>query len=259
MSLSGPTRLFEKRGPGAAGCDRARRGACTSLCRLALLIAIAIAIAFAAPAKTAVAQVAQGPEDSLSEPQQVVHQVSEGLRRVLREDRALLVKDRAFVHRLVDRLFLPHVDFRLTCALVLGPVWERATAGERDAFMDAFKTFLVNVYATAVDEFSEWEIRYLPVELRPGDSEALVRTRVLYGGGDPIDVDYRMRRTDGRWRAYDVKAAGIGFVAIFRSSFQPIVRQKGLPGLVADLRTHNAARLGVPAPTRDARRAAPAE
>lgn len=254
MSLSGPTRLFEERGAGAAGCDRVRRGACASLCRLALLIAIAFA--FAAPSKTAVAQ---GPQDALSEPQQVVHQVSEGLRRVLREDRALLAKDRAFVHRLVDRLFLPNLDFRLTCALVLGPVWEQATAGEREAFMDAFKTFLVNVYATAVDELSEWEIRYLPVELRPGDSEVLVRTRVLYGGGDPIDVDYRMRRTDGRWRAYDVKAAGIGFVDIFRSSFQPIVRQKGLPGLIADLRTHNAARLGVPAPIRDARRAAPAE
>jgi len=189
-----------------------RRRALVCLCGLAVLVATALA---AAP-KAAIAQSPAG--GVLSEP---------------------------------HRLFLPHLDFRHTCALVLGPVWERAGADERDAFMAAFKTFLINTYATAADELSEWEIRYLPLTLRPGDREALVRTRVLYGGGDPVAVDYRMHRVDGRWLAYDVKAAGIGFVDIFRSSFQPIVRQKGLGGLIADLEAHNAKRLGVSVPTRN--------
>ena len=65
--------------------------------------------------------------------------VSDELRGVLREDRRLLERDPAYVHRLVDRLFLPNVDYRRVCALVLGPFWEQATPAQRNAFGDEFK------------------------------------------------------------------------------------------------------------------------
>lgn len=177
-----------------------------------------------------------------SDPQEVVQRVSEGLRRVLREDRRLLETDPAYVHRLVDELFLPNLDFRRTCALVLGPYWKRATAVQRDAFMVEFKAFLINTYATAVNELSEWEIRYLPLDLQPGDQDIVVRTRVLYSGGRPIQADYRMHYEDERWLVYDVEVAGIGFIEIYRSSFLHIVRRKGVDGLIDELATRNAKR-----------------
>ncbi len=180
--------------------------------------------------------------ESLSGPQQVVQRVSDGVRDVLRKDRRLLETDPAFVHRLVDELLLPNVDFQRVCSVVLGPVWKEASQAQRDAFGAEFKSLLINTYAMAVNELSEWEIRYLPLRLQPGETETVVRTRVLYPGGDPIDVDYRMYKKGDRWLAYDVAVAGVSLLANYRSTFVRMARQKGIDGLIADLAARNAMR-----------------
>jgi phospholipid transport system substrate-binding protein len=169
----------------------------------------------------------------------VVQHISDELRRVLREDRRLLETDRAYVHRLVDELLMPNVDYPRVCALVLGPFWKEASPAQRKGFGDAFKTMLINTYATAVDELSEWEIRYLPLQLKPGDTDVLVRTQVLYPGGEPIDVDYRMHERGGRWLAYDVAVAGVSLLANYRSTFVRMARQKGIDGLIEELNERN--------------------
>jgi phospholipid transport system substrate-binding protein len=180
--------------------------------------------------------------DGLAEPQQVVQRVSDGLMKVLREDRALLRDDPKYVYRLVDELFLPNVDFDGVSALVLGPYWRRASPDQREAFAHEFKNMLIRTYATAVNELSEWEIRYLPLRLQPGAKEAVVRTQIMRSGGDPIQVDYRMHQKDGRWLAYDVAVAGVSLLTNYRSTFVSLARQKGLDGLIADLSARNATR-----------------
>jgi len=185
---------------------------------------------------------AMASEVGLTAPQQVVQRLSDELRQVLRKDRTLLETDRAYVHRLVDELLMPNVDYQRVCSLVLGPVWKEANPAQREAFGAAFKTLLINTYATAVNELSEWEIRYLPLRLQPGEKEVVVRTQILYPGGEPIDVDYRMYEKGGRWLAYDVAVAGVSLLASYRSTFIRMARQKGIDGLIADLAERNALR-----------------
>jgi phospholipid transport system substrate-binding protein len=178
--------------------------------------------------------------EPLNEPQQVVQRVSEGLRRVLRENHTLLQSDPAYVHRVVEELFLPHLDFRRTCAIVLGPFWKKASVAQREAFGTEFKSLLINTYATAVNELSEWEIRYLPFEPGPGDEDVVVRTRVLSPTGEPIGIDYRMHLKGKRWLAYDVKVAGVSLLANYRSTFARMAREKGVAGLIDELAARNA-------------------
>jgi phospholipid transport system substrate-binding protein len=178
----------------------------------------------------------------LSGPQQVVQEVSDGLTKVLREDRSLLQNDPKYVYRLVDTLFLPHVDLERVSALALGPYWHRASLRQREAFSEAFKNLLIRTYATALNELSEWKIRYLPTRVEPGDHDVLVRTQVLQPGGNPIQVDYRMYEKDGRWLAYDVAVAGVSLITNYRNTFMTLARQKGLDGLIADLAARNAMR-----------------
>lgn len=185
---------------------------------------------------------AMANEPGLAAPQRVVQRISDELRQVLRKDRTLLETDRAYVHRLVDELLMPNVDYQRVCSLVLGPVWKEANPAQRDAFGAEFKALLINTYATAVNELSEWEIRYLPLRVQPGDREAVVRTQILYPGGEPIDVDYRMYENGGRWLAYDVAVAGVSLLASYRSTFIRMARQKGIDGLIADLAERNAMR-----------------
>lgn len=191
---------------------------------------------------TALFALAATAADGLSGPQKVVQRVSDGLMKVLREDRSLLENDPKYVYRLVDELFVPNVDLDRVSALVLGPYWRRASIRQREAFAHAFKEMLIRTYASAVNELSEWEIRYLPLRLQPGDNEVVVRTKIMRSGGDPIQVDYRMHKRDGRWLAYDVSVAGVSLLTNYRSTFIALARQKGLDGLIADLSARNATR-----------------
>jgi phospholipid transport system substrate-binding protein len=223
---------FEDRG------SRAEEEGSAALGRRRFLSRLAIALTYVATTGIPAAA------EPLSEPQQVVQRVSEGLGQVLRKDRHLLENDPAYVHKLVDELFLPNVDFQRVCALALGPFWKRATPAQRNAFGDVFKALLINTYATAVNELSEWEIRYIPELYQPGDEDVVVRTQVLYPGGEPIDVDYRMHQKGSRWLAYDVKVAGVSLLSNYRSTFMRLARRKGIDGLIEDLAARNATRGG---------------
>ncbi|MGB5834069.1 MAG: ABC transporter substrate-binding protein [Thiohalocapsa sp.] len=181
----------------------------------------------------------------LTPPERVIKQVSDGLMRVLREDRRLLETNPAYVHRLVDELFLPNIDLDRVSALVLGRYWRDATKTQRRLFQSAFKDLLVNTYAHAVHSLSAWEIRYLRPRLSGDPNRVLVRTEILRPRGDPVAVDYRMIRSGGRWLAYDVAVEGISLLTNYRSTFTGIARERGIEGLIGDLQRRNATAAGV--------------
>jgi phospholipid transport system substrate-binding protein len=199
------------------------------LCLVALL---------AAP--PAVASVTGGQD--LNPPQRVIQGVSEDLMRVLQEDRDLLRTDPAYVHRLVDRLLLPNLDFSRVAALVLGPHWREASPSQRQAFEREFKTLLIQTYASALDRLSTWELRYPPMRLDPGQTRALVRTELRQAGGAFVAVDYRMAVTGDRWVAYDVLVEGVSLLSSYRAQFTEIARRRGIDGLLAELSARNATR-----------------
>lgn len=178
----------------------------------------------------------------LNPPQQVIQAVSDDLMRVLREDRDLLRKDPDYVHRLVERLFLPNVDFVRISALVLGPHWREATRSQRQPFEQAFKRFLFQTYASALDRLSGWELSFPPMQIDPDQTKALVRTELRKPGGNPVAVDYRMVVKNGRWVAYDVVVEGVSLLASYRAQLTEIARRRGLDGLLAELDARNETR-----------------
>ena len=179
----------------------------------------------------------------LMPPQQVIEEGSDRLRAILRSDRDLLKRDPQYVFRLVDEQFLPHVDFDRAASLVLGKHWRTATPEQRRAFQDEFKRLLIRSYSFALDELSEWEIRYEPLQLDAGQTEAVVRTVVLRSDGAPISADYGMHLRDGHWLVYDVKIEGVSLISNYRSGFAQTIRAKGIDGLIADIAARNDARL----------------
>lgn len=182
------------------------------------------------------------PARSLEGPQQVVQRVSDGLMRVLREDRARLETDPSFIYRLVDELFLPNVDFDRVSGLVLGPFWRDASEQQREGFRREFKEMLIHTYASALNKLSEWDIRYPPLHLEAGQRDLAVPTQILRGGAPPVEVSYRMAFDGARWRAYDVSVEGVSLLTNYRSTFVRLARQKGLDGLIQDLAQRNATR-----------------
>jgi phospholipid transport system substrate-binding protein len=127
--------------------------------------------------------------------------------------------------------------------LILGKANSKSsTSAQKAAFAAEFKTFLLRSYATALLEYTGSEkVVYEPVVMAPGSDKVTVRAALIASSGSRYPVSlYMSNRKDSQWRAYNLEVAGINFVSTYRATFGEIIAQKGIDGLIADLRQKNA-------------------
>ena len=58
---------------------------------------------------------------------------------------------------------------------------------------------------------------------------------VLGEGGEPIPVDYLMRKTGSEWKVFDVMVEGVSFVQTFRNQFDGPLSRQSIPEVAAQL------------------------
>ncbi|WJW74848.1 ABC transporter substrate-binding protein [Thiohalobacter sp. IOR34] len=172
-------------------------------------------------------------------PLQLVKQTSDRMLTVLRAERELLRREPERLYGLVEDIVLPHFDFERMGRWVLGKYWRRATPAQRQRFVEAFRNLLVRTYGTALLEYRDETIRYLPFRMAPDDTRVTVRTEVLRPGGQPIPINYSMYLAANGWKVDDISIDGISLVSNYRSTFAAEIRQHGLDGLIARLEEMN--------------------
>lgn len=183
---------------------------------------------------TIVAPVAQaGSQD----PEQIVKSTTEQVLGALRQDGVR--EDPERVYGIIEQMILPHFDFRRMSQWVLGKNWRQANPEEQVRFVDEFRKLLVRTYSTALMEYSDQEITYLPSHAAPDGDTATVKTRVNQNGGPPIPIDYRLYQRDGDWKVFDVAIDGISLVANYRTTFNQEISTNGFAGLIERLASRN--------------------
>ncbi len=64
------------------------------------------------------------------------------------------------------------------------------------------------------------------------------------GRGDPVQLDYRMEKTPGGWKIYDLNVLGVWLVETYRTQFAQEVSAKGIDGLIASMAQRNQTNAG---------------
>lgn len=171
--------------------------------------------------------------------EEVVKSTANQVLAKLRSEREMLRQKPTALYQLVNELIIPHFDFRRMSQWVLGRYWRTASETQRSEFIDQFRTLLVRTYATALLEYSDQDIRYLPVQAPPGAKTVTVKTQVDRPGGAPIPINYSMHNKDGDWKVFDVAVDGVSLVSTYRSTFGTQIRQDGLDALIKALAARN--------------------
>jgi len=71
---------------------------------------------------------------------------------------------------------------------------------------------------------------------QPAPSGNMVRSQIIKANGEPVKVDYLMRRNGDTWLISDIYLDGaISEVATRRSEFAAILKNGGIDGLIAAL------------------------
>ena len=180
---------------------------------------------------------ASGLEESPA--QNIVKETTEKLLESISRERQSIDLDRARLYALVEEIVLPHFDFTRMSRRVLGRHWREATEEQRERFTDVFREMLVRTYATAIAEYRDQAIVYLPVRERGNGGEVSVRTQIEPPGGTPIPIFYEMYPIEDQWKVYDVSIDGVSLVINYRSSFSNEIRRNGMDSLIGRLAEMN--------------------
>ena len=173
------------------------------------------------------------------EPDALVKRVSEEVLQILKEHQDN--PGGAEVQALVKAKVLGHFDFARMAALAAGLSWRKATPEQKAELTDQFRTLLVRTYASALGKFKGQTLEFDPQRKSADERKAIVRSRLLQPGAEPITVDYKMVAASSGWKVYDVSVDGVSLVTTYRDAFAEEARANGVDGLIRMLTDKNAA------------------
>ncbi|MGD8999537.1 MAG: ABC transporter substrate-binding protein [Granulosicoccaceae bacterium] len=172
-------------------------------------------------------------------PQQLVRQASDQIMSRIHSERQQIDLDPAHLYLVLDELLIPHIDFEKMSRWVLGKHWRRTNNEQRERFVTEFRNLIIRTYSTALLEYSNQTIRYLPLHSKPGATEVTVRTEIETSTGQAIPIHYDLYRNEQQWLVQDVSIDGVSLVTNYRSNFASQIRRNGVDGLLEQLSRRN--------------------
>ena len=127
-------------------------------------------------------------------------------------------------------------DIALMTRLAVGPSWAALALDQQQQLAGAFDRYVAATYAHRFDSYSGERLEVIGQTASAGD--IIVQTRIVKSNGEPVGINYLMRCNGEDWLVSDVYLDGtISELAMHRSEFASILRDRGVTGLIAALNT----------------------
>jgi len=173
------------------------------------------------------------------DPLDVVRPTADEVLAEVKERKQELTESPGRIYGLVEDVVLPRFDFERMSMLVLGKHWRTASEQQRAEVVVQFRELLVRTYASALLNYSDQEIRYLPARQVEGAQEVTIATEVSSEGAPKIPISYALYADGETWKVFDVTIDGVSLVSNYRTTFASQIRRYQLDGLIAKLAERN--------------------
>ena len=179
------------------------------------------------------------PAMAATGPEQLIRETSDKVLDEIRTNSEQYKSDPQGVYDLVNTVVLPHFDFSAMTDLALGRYKDDVNEQQRPEIINEFRLLLVRTYSSALLEYSNEVLVYLPMEGSEAEGEVIVRIEIEQAGGFPIPIDYNMHLGDDGWKVFDVSVDEVSLVTNYRSSFARSIKRDGVDGLIKTLQARN--------------------
>ena len=171
----------------------------------------------------------------------MLQQVSSRLLTQLVRQKATIKNNQAVLHSIVGRIIVPYFDLNVMSRSVVGRnYWKNATVSQRNEFKKEFTRFVTRTYSIALSDYNDERVLFYPIRGGVGNKKRVqVYSKIERRSNPSISMNYRLYRTSNTWQIYDFSVEGISIVQSYRSQFANVLSQKGMQGLIADLKSHN--------------------
>ena len=138
------------------------------------------------------------------------------------------------------RIFRTGFDIPTIGQFVLARYWRQADSDQRREYIDLFEQMVIETYARRFREYSDEQFEI--TRTRPeGDRDVLVTTRVYRpGGGDSVEVAWRVRDRDDGPQIIDVIIEGVSMGVTQRQEFASVIERNNgsIDALLDQMRDH---------------------
>jgi len=125
-------------------------------------------------------------------------------------------------------------DIAAMARLSVGQTWASLTEAQRQEMTESFGRYISAIYADRFDSYAGEKLEV--TDEKPAPSGVMVRSQIIKANGEPVKVDYMMRRSGDSWLIADIYLDGaISELATRRSEFSAILKNEGVDGLIATL------------------------
>jgi phospholipid transport system substrate-binding protein len=172
------------------------------------------------------------PLRETAKPEALIADFNATLLTVMRDAKALKYAGRRDVLRkqLFDVYHLP-----VMARIAVGAHWRKLSPAQQTTLVTHFSSLTLATYANRFNGWSgeKFEIRGVqPVR----DKTVLVKTAIIRPKGDPVEINYLMRRFQAGWKVIDVfLKESYSELATKRSEYSSVLRRQGFDALISQL------------------------
>jgi phospholipid transport system substrate-binding protein len=125
-------------------------------------------------------------------------------------------------------------DIPAMARLSVGTSWVSLSEAQRQQVNESFGRYISAIYADRFDSYAGQKLQVTGEQ--PNAGGVMVRSQITKANGEPVNVDYMMRRNGDVWLISDIYLDGaISELATRRSEFAAILKNDGVDGLIAAL------------------------
>src|SRR5215472_441837 len=125
-------------------------------------------------------------------------------------------------------------DVATMARLSVGPSWASLSEGQRQQMTESYGRYISAIYADRFDSYAGQKLEVTGEQ--PAPSGIMVKSQIIKANGEPVKVDYMMRRNGDGWLISDIYLdSAISEVATRRSEFAAILKKDGIDGLISTL------------------------
>jgi len=125
-------------------------------------------------------------------------------------------------------------DIPTMARLSVGSSWATLPEGQRQQVIESFGRYISAIYVDRFDSYAGQKLQVTGEQ--PAADGIIVKSQIIKANGEPVNVNYMMRRNGDTWLISDIYLDGaISEVATRRSEFAAILKNEGIDGLIAAL------------------------
>ena len=141
---------------------------------------------------------------------------------------------------LFRQLFRQYFDVEACARAALGPYWLKATAQQRQEFVELYADYVAIGYSTAFTALGGESFKI--VGNRPNKEGVIVTSRIEIHGAAPITLDWQLNSTNHGYKVTDVTVDGISMASRQHSELISVLQRNGgqMSALLVAMRDKNA-------------------